>query len=1293
MGAGVTRQARLFKLSSLDAPFLDREIVWKTNMGNLEEAGRRVAHDLRAASGDNLDDANWLNYLGNQLFIRYKRTGAISDLEKSIRVAQRALLVTPEDDPEYIGLLYRLGIQIGWRYHEIGEIDDSEETIRIMRIAIDKISVGIALRIKFLRTRDIADLEEAIQATRDAINEISHDNPIYEIPRDSPIYFNWLYALADQLDDKYDITKALPDLQETIKFTLQAVSKTPRGHSAYAEGLHSLGIRFRARYLRTKELDDVEEGIDFMQEAISSTPEDDPQRAKRLRTLATLLGDRYDKERDVADLEEAIRLLRLATDMTTEYDLDYAGLLNDLSKGLRVLFFRAGNMADLEGAIQASRQAVNMGPEDHSERATWLINLGRGLHARATKTEEIAHVDEAIQVVRQAIDLTSEGSPDLPKWLHDLGKGLRLRYLRTNALEDIGEAINVLREASKSFPSEDISYTEFLNNLGMSLSERGLRTGTVSDLNETIQVLQQALKITPEDNTDHPVLLSNLADVIYERYVQTEAMVDLEGYIQLTQRALNVVPEHSPDRPRWLNRVGVGLGDRYQRTRLTADLDMAIDFIRQAVNTSQEDHLLWGEWLNNLAVRLGNRYSINGDIADLEEAIKASQEVISITPEDHPNYPRWLNNLGNRLLERYLYDGVVADLDKSIDLRRQAIAITPKDHPDNGGLLMNYVDALMAKLSLESNVDDTDKMISNCESALRQSSFYIDDRIRAGDRLLDLYSMTEKWDRAFEASELVNSLIPRLTSRHLENADRQHRLRQAVGLASDTAAVAMHAKKSPLTALDFLENGRGVLATSLEDMRIDIVELQEKYPDLAEPFIALRDELEKPPSRANSSTKQQDTKMQDDQSSWRAEATQRHDTGDKLNQLIIEIRKRPGFEQFLLPPSELDIHAAASQGPIVVINVSKHRCDAIIVESQRIRSLRLNGLERDDIEEKSRRGSLGTPEILEWLWDFIAGPVLDALTFTQPPPDKDWPHVWWIPTGPLSKFPLHAAGRHEESSGDTVLDRVMSSYSPSIKAIINGRRRSDQMAPQMGSSLLVSMERTPGYSILPYATDEIEMLHDLHKSLALNPLEPGRCYQDIRSHLADCRIFHFAGHGLSHPDDPSKSELLVEDRGTNPLTVATLLEMNLRQNPPFLAYLSACGTGRIRDESFVDESIHLISAFQLAGFRHVIGTLWEVNDEMCVDIARLTYEGIRDGGMTDDSVCRGLHHASRELRDLWLISSAIRGRRLKNEAGPLPAGDGAATEEENERGHRLGRDITLDERAEAHWIPYVHFGV
>ncbi|KAL4998084.1 hypothetical protein BDV10DRAFT_185693 [Aspergillus recurvatus] len=116
----------------------------------------------------------------------------------------------------------------------------------------------------------------------------------------------------------------------------------------------------------------------------------------------------------------------------------------------------------------------------------------------------------------------------------------------------------------------------------------------------------------------------------------------------------------------------------------------------------------------------------------------------------------------------------------------------------------------------------------------------------------------------------------------------------------------------------------------------------------------------------------------------------------------------------------------------------------------------------------------------------------------------------------------------------------------------------------------------------------------------------------------------------------------------NPLTVAELLEVNPHKQPPFLAYRSACGTGRIKDNELIDESIPLISACQLAGFRHVIGTLWEVVDEICVDMAYTTYDEIRAGEMTDDSVAWGLHVAMRQLRDRWLNDRGDAAYRKRN---------------------------------------------
>ncbi|RCI10000.1 hypothetical protein L249_8671 [Ophiocordyceps polyrhachis-furcata BCC 54312] len=47
-------------------------------------------------------------------------------------------------------------------------------------------------------------------------------------------------------------------------------------------------------------------------------------------------------------------------------------------------------------------------------------------------------------------------------------------------------------------------------------------------------------------------------------------------------------------------------------------------------------------------------------------------------------------------------------------------------------------------------------------------------------------------------------------------------------------------------ALQLLELGRGVIAGLLMDMRGDLSEVKDKHPALADEFVALRDELDKP---------------------------------------------------------------------------------------------------------------------------------------------------------------------------------------------------------------------------------------------------------------------------------------------------------------------------------------------------------------------------------------------------------------------------------------------------------------
>lgn len=277
-------------------------------------------------------------------------------------------------------------------------------------------------------------------------------------------------------------------------------------------------------------------------------------------------------------------------------------------------------------------------------------------------------------------------------------------------------------------------------------------------------------------------------------------------------------------------------------------------------------------------------------------------------------------------------------------------------------------------------------------------------------------------------------------------------------------------------------------------------------------------------------------------------------------------------------------------------------------------------------------------QMLEWLWNVAASPILDALNLKQTPSDSNWPHIWWIPTGQLSQLPLHAAGRHSKSSTDAVLDRAMSSYSPSIKALVYGRRhQSRNTAQQMPEdAVLVTV---PG-SGLRFAGREVAMLEDICPSLGLNPKSPAPKREEILAHLRTSKIFHFASHGHSNPTEPSES-CLVLGKDEVPITVADLRDCRLQESSPFLAYLSACSTKVNQAERLVDEEIHLVSACQLAGFRHVVGTLWEVSDEHCVDVARVLYETLRDKGMTDTAVCWGLHRAIKILRDRNIATARI----------------------------------------------------
>lgn len=114
-----------------------------------------------------------------------------------------------------------------------------------------------------------------------------------------------------------------------------------------------------------------------------------------------------------------------------------------------------------------------------------------------------------------------------------------------------------------------------------------------------------------------------------------------------------------------------------------------------------------------------------------------------------------------------------------------------------------------------------------------------------------------------------------------------------------------------------------------------------------------------------------------------------------------------------------------------------------------------------------------------------------------------------------------------------------------------------------------------------------------------------------------------------------RRRLILHDHLTRPLTLHDITELHLQSASAQLAYLSACST--IDGSPLqVDESTQLTAAFQLAGYRNVIGTLWPISDQTAAVVARDVYAHLTDDGATRpvlESVAEALHRATRKQRE------------------------------------------------------------
>ena len=1072
----------------------------------------------------------------------------------------------------------------------------------------------------------------------------------------------------------------------------------------------NLGILLAARYELDGAQADLDEAIGAYRTALELERPDNPERARYQSNLSAALYQRAMITGSTGDREEALALGQAIPELSSPDDADRTKYRSNVGVNLLRSYEVSGGEDDLSAAITALEEALSAcGPDEH-DRAAILSNLGNALLRRSELTGSAADLDASIRAHRGAVAATLAGDPALGRRMVNLSSALCGSFNRLARDADLDEAIETASAALALLGPDSPDRPGTLYVLGGALEARFMRGGALGDLDEGIRLLREAVEAAPSSHADRAMLIGHLGAFLMVRHEWTGAVDDLDAAIAMVRAAVDAAPPGRVYHPAMLSFLGSALASRAElpepppgRTR--ADLlDEAVAAGEKALAATPPGFHHRARYVNTLAASLHERAELTGSKADLDEAVARAEEAAqadqpSVAGRHDAERAGRLSNLATVLRRRADRTGSTADLDRALTVSYLAINTIPPDHHTRAMLLMNAGHCMRDEFSRRGNrkalvlARQMYLLAADTESATPSVRIHALREAAALTTLrLSLASISGR-KRIRETAALLEKavlLLPEVAPRQLARTDQQRQIGGFAGLASDAAAYALADERPGQTraqraarALSLLEHGRGIILSQALDTRSDLTDLRRSRPDLAERYERLRDQLDRPPADVPAG-------LSPDDGTWALSATgpDRSQLARDFAATVAEIRRVDGLAGFMSPPPPENLAEAAGSGT-VVFNVSALRSDAILIKSsgyinkssgghldyvplplltpgslaekidlfRAAQELRMGRQPRQDAAPDAERTLL---EILEWLWDVAARPALDGLHFNEKPHPWGLYEVKWVPGGLLGQLPIHAAGRHRgavNADGSpvlgpggtrppTVMDRVISSYAPTVRALGNAYSQARATWKERPArSLIVAMPVAPDARARAEAAEAARQLHDLlpgavvlmpsadppEVNAALVSGEPSAA--EVLSRLNDCEIAHFMCHGVTDPVDPSRSKLLLGDeRRSDPLTVSELAPVRL--GAARLAYLSACSTARNEVTELADESIHLASAFQLAGFPHVIGTLWEVDVDVARAVAGEFYRRISaDRGFPDvNRAATVLHEIIRDLR-------------------------------------------------------------
>jgi CHAT domain-containing protein len=650
------------------------------------------------------------------------------------------------------------------------------------------------------------------------------------------------------------------------------------------------------------------------------------------------------------------------------------------------------------------------------------------------------------------------------------------------------------------------------------------------------------------------------------------------------------------------------------------------------------------------------------DTADFEEAIKYAQLLLtSLPPADHLAIMTALM-LGKLRYHAFIHTDDVKHLNECITVSRDLLSMPRAQwayFPSSRWLRL----ALFTRFDLFQDVKDLDEVIRLSAVAANDSFTKVPSRFEVAcqwasfARVFRHPSVTAAYESAFSLMQDTLIYAPTLEIQH----------RRLVGmhvgyqkLPLDCASHQIHIGQIE-QAVETLERGRGLLFSEIRGLRTSLDQLRAVDTPLAGEFANINRELETLTTTTvfpHVSMYGSGAEGHNEMDPFGRLVMKLRKLTEERERLILRVRTLPGFDQFLIAPSFHALHSAAARGPVIIITHNRWRSDIIIllhdsppsliqtpdnfyVHAEALRDKLLNA-RKQGLDSVAYQDALSS--VLKDLYDLVGRPVIQRFHKLNVPEQS---RIWFCPTSVFCSLPLHAMGPIPSDLGPPryFLDLYIPSYTPSLSALIESHKPSPQSSDKPSILLVIQPD-----AFMVQALEEMKALQAIcprAKTLIGATATP----TSVLERLQDHRFAHIVSHGILEPGKPFDSCFKLYNGKR-----LSLLDIVRSQLPHAeFAFLAACHTAEMTDESPSDEVLHLAAAMQYCGFRSVVGTMWEMADTDGRDLARNFYKSLFSGRK------EGVHYYERTAEALRDAVVKLRRKR--------------------------GIGMTLER-----WVNYVHYG-